>query len=104
MSTILSLLPFGERLLPSVVDECAIRDPNRIYGSYATSNNVADGFRNVSMAQLARGVNHAAWWIKDQIGTSRNFDTIAYMGTSDFRYPIFVLAAIKCGFKASDKF
>lgn len=91
--------PFGQRLLPSVVDELASRDPDRIYGLYANSSNIFDGYRTVTMAQLAKAVNHTAWWIKDQFGIASNFETIAYMGAADFRYPIFILAAIKCGFK-----
>lgn len=97
-----NMLPFGGRLLPMVVDELAIQDPNRVYGSYATSNYRSDGFRNISMAQLAHSVNHTAWWIHEHIGTSHEFETIAYMGASDFRYPVFILAAIKCGFKVGD--
>ena len=91
--------PFGQRLLPTVVDDHAARDPSRVYGSYAVSNDISDGFRQVTMVQMANAINFVAWWIKEKIGTSSTFETIAYMGASDFRYPILIVAAIKCGFK-----
>lgn len=92
--------PFGERLLPQVVDHYAVENPDRIFGSYAISNDISQGFRSVTMMQMAVSVNHLAWWIKERFGVSNDFETISYMGISDFRYPMFCLAAIKCGFKA----
>jgi hypothetical protein len=90
-----STASFGRRLLPNVVDEFARSDPDRIFGSYLKSSDTEDGFSFLSMAQQAQAVNHTAWWIKNQVGLSSTFETIAYMGASDFRYPIFILAGIK---------
>jgi hypothetical protein len=90
---------YGERLLPQVVDYHASKTPNRIYGSYAIASDISQGFRNVTMKEMASAVNCLAWWVKDNIGTSKSFETLAYMGITDLRYPIMCLAAIKCGFK-----
>lgn len=90
---------YGERLLPQVVDYHASKTPNRIYGSYAITHDISQGFRNVTMKEMASAVNGLAWWIHDSIGTSKSFETLAYMGITDLRYPMMCLAAIKCGFK-----
>lgn len=90
---------YGERLLPQVVDEYARVDPDRVYASYATSTDLSRGFRNVTMKDIASAVNAFAWWMKDRLGMSDNFDTVAYMGASDLRYPICCLAGMKCGWK-----
>ena len=90
---------FGARLLPHVVDELAVTDPERNFAIYQITANAKDGFRYVSMRELAGAVNTAAWWIKETLGQSTNFETIAYVGPSDIRYAIILLAAIKCRFK-----
>ena len=94
-----STTPFGSRLLPQVVDGLAKTDPQRIYATYQCSSDISEGFRNVTMRELASAVNKAAFWIKDVIGCSTTFETIAYVGPSDLRYTIMLLAAIKCRYK-----
>ena len=92
---------YGERLLPQVVDEYAQTHPQRVYASYAKSADLTHGFRDVTMEEVARGVNHCAWWMEERLGIPEKFETLAYMGASDLRYPILCLAGIKCGWKAS---
>ena len=92
---------YGARLLPQVVDEYARIDPNRIYASILLSANVSQGSRDVRMKDMARAVNSMAWWIKDHLGVRNDFETVGYIGVSDLRYPITILAAIKCGWKVS---
>lgn len=92
---------YGARLLPQVVDEYARIDPDRIYASILLSANVSQGFRDVTMKDMARAVNSMAWWIKDHLGLRNDFETVGYIGVSDLRYPIIILAAIKCGWKVS---
>ena len=50
---------------------------------------------------MARAINSMAWWIKDHLGLRNDFETVGYIGVSDLRYPIIILAAIKCGWKVS---
>lgn len=92
---------YGARLLPQVVDEYARIDPNRVYASILLSANVSQGFRDVTMKEMARAVNSMAWWIKDNLGRRDDFETLGYIGVSDLRYPTIILAGIKCGWKAS---
>lgn len=93
----------GERLLPQVVDQYALHCPDRIFGSYPNSNGTSLVYHEVTMGQLASAVNFLAWWIKRKIGTSFDFETVSFIGISDFRYSMFCLAGIKCGFKVSRK-
>lgn len=91
--------PYGERLLPQVIDAYAKSDPERIYAMVPRSADVTQGFRKITMKELANAVNRIAWWIDREIGHSDNFETLAYMGATDIRYGIFFFAAIKTGYK-----
>ncbi|KAL8788720.1 MAG: hypothetical protein Q9213_001534 [Squamulea squamosa] len=90
---------YGSRLLPQVLDELAANESERIYAAFPKTADLKDGFRTVTMAQMAQAVNHMAWWLKDNIGTSSSFETISYLGVPDIRYAIVFLAAVKCGYK-----
>lgn len=89
----------GKRLLACVIDSYAISDPNRVWASAPFDNDdLTAGFRDISYKELANAVNHASWWLEDT--TANNpavFETLAYAGPKDLRYPILALAAVKCG-------
>ena len=72
-------IPYGERLLPNVVDEAAQHDPTRLIGLIANSANLSEGFRKVTIGDIVHAVNFMAWWIKARIGKSQDFRTIAYL-------------------------
>ena len=95
------LPPVGQRLLPQVVEQLASEDPDRIFASYAVSQNLEDGFVDVSMKCMSHAVNEMAYWIDRSIGRSNSFATLCYIGASDIRYTIVFLATIKCGWKVS---
>lgn len=90
--------PYGERLLPQIVDALASSNPTRVYASVPRTANVADGFRDVTMKDLANAINTVAWMLERTLGRSETFETIAYMGASDIRYAIVFLAAVKVGY------
>ncbi|TVY28697.1 Non-canonical non-ribosomal peptide synthetase [Lachnellula hyalina] len=91
---------YGQRILPKLVDELAAATPNRVLGMIARSSDVSKGFIELSTTQLANAVNYTSWWIEDHIGKSSNFETIAYLGATDFRFWAIELAAIKTGYAA----
>ncbi|KAI0384999.1 acetyl-CoA synthetase-like protein [Hypomontagnella monticulosa] len=91
--------PYGQRLLPSVLDELAQTNPSRLYGAIPKTADVGQGFYDVTMADMARCVNFMANWISDRFGQSDRFETFTYIGVSDFRGIIVFLAAVKCGYK-----
>ena len=92
---------YGSRLLPQVLDDLAISKPERIYASFPTSFDLRNGFRDVTVLQMARAVNAMAWWLEGKIGKSSTFETVSYLGLPDIRYVIVFLAAVKCGYKVS---
>jgi acyl-coenzyme A synthetase/AMP-(fatty) acid ligase len=48
---------------------------------------------------MRNAVDHVAWLLKERIGPSTTFETLAYMGPGDLRYHIVLLAAVKTGYK-----
>ena len=92
---------YGARLLPQVVDELAQSNPNRVYMSVPKTAVVAQGFRDVTMREMAQAANHMAWWMEEHFGRGKEFETVAYMGVPDVRYPVLFLAAVKCGYKVN---
>lgn len=92
---------YGARLLPQVLDDLAVSDPERVYASLPISPDISQGFHDVTMREIANAVNNAAWWLEDRIGRTEIFETLAYMGPTDLRYPVAFFAAVKCGYKVS---
>ncbi|GAB7340817.1 hypothetical protein MBLNU457_7181t1 [Dothideomycetes sp. NU457] len=85
--------------LPRLVDDVASRNPEQTWILVPKSDNLEDGYRPVTFASLARAVNKMSRWIEKTIGISETRETIAYMGVNDTRYIIFLLAALKTGYK-----
>jgi len=92
---------FGTRLLPSILDKYAIDEPSRVYACLARSAEVAEGFEEISMRQLASAVDALAWRISNEMGDSKDFSTLAFFAPSDIRYPLMIFAAAKCQRKVS---
>ncbi|RSL69953.1 hypothetical protein CEP54_002031 [Fusarium duplospermum] len=90
---------YGRRLLPSLVDEIAISDPDRVLYSITKTNNPADGFQDINAKEFARAVNRCAWYIEKHLGRGQNFPTLAFIGPQDVVYAILTLACIKTGYK-----
>lgn len=89
----------GRRLLPHVVDEMSETEPDHILYEFPTNNDVTLPFTKVTARDYANAINRAAWWIDDALGKGVNFPTIGYTGPQDLRYFIFVIAAVKAGYK-----
>ena len=94
---------YGFRLLPHVLDDLAASDPHRIHSIYPRTSSLTQGYRHVTMRELANAVNGFAHWLESAIGKSEDFATVAYFGLSDIRYTIILLAAVKCGYKVSEQ-
>lgn len=87
----------GKRLLPAVVDEIAITDPERVFASIPRTPNIADGFSDISYRDYAHAVNSCAWWLKKELGEQSEPQVLLYLGPSDLRYLIIITAAAKAG-------
>lgn len=90
---------YGERLLPSTLDETAKADPGRLYAVISNSLDLSDGFRDVCFAEVARSVDVLANHLEDAFGGGQDTEIVAYLGIPDLREAIAFLAAIKCGYK-----
>ncbi|KAI0490870.1 acetyl-CoA synthetase-like protein [Xylaria cf. heliscus] len=90
---------FGRRLMPSVLDELARSDKPKLFGAFPNSNDLSDGFRDITVADIARCVDFTAAWIADHFGRSNSCETLAYIGIPDFRGVVAFYAAVKCGYK-----
>lgn len=86
----------GKRLLPHLVEQLADEDPNGTWISIPEDNDPSKGFQDVTYKQLALAVDRAAWWISEHIDGG-GAQTLAYIGPSDARYLILILAAVKAG-------
>ncbi|KAI9647265.1 hypothetical protein NHQ30_003648 [Ciborinia camelliae] len=90
---------YAQRLSPTLVDEEAVNNPDRIIYSFAKTAKLADGFLDVSIKHLANSINRAAWWIENLLGKGENFPSVGYIGPGDLRYIILPLALTKAGYK-----
>ncbi|KAI0543188.1 hypothetical protein GGR58DRAFT_12902 [Xylaria digitata] len=93
---------FGHRLIPHVIDELAQSQPDRECFSFPKSSNPRDGVRLVTFREYANAINHIAHVITQRCGfpAPDSIPTIAYIGPNDARYMIFLVAALKAGYKA----
>lgn len=92
---------YGRRLVPQVLDELAATDPQRVYAAIPKTADVKDGYRDITVADLARCVNFMARWIETKFGRSDCFETLTYVGLSDLKGIVTLLASIKTGHKVS---
>ncbi|GAW21829.1 hypothetical protein ANO14919_113540 [Xylariales sp. No.14919] len=90
---------YGRRLMPTVLDDLAARSPARVYAAVPKTNDIKDGFRDITFADVARMVNFIAWWVEDRFGRSDKFEAIGYIGIADVRGPILFQGLVKSGFK-----
>ena len=92
---------YGRRLIPSLIDELATSTPQRIYWYLPLHTRIEDGFRALTYRSFSNAINACAWWIVAEFGKSKDFATLAYLGPSDLRNTIIILAAIKTGHKVT---
>ncbi|KIX06266.1 uncharacterized protein Z518_04241 [Rhinocladiella mackenziei CBS 650.93] len=85
---------YGRRLMPSVLDELAKKNPNRLYAAIPKTTNVTEGFRDVTVADIARCANFMAQRIERRFGRSERFETLSYIGIPDLRGAIIFQAAL----------
>jgi acyl-CoA synthetase (AMP-forming)/AMP-acid ligase II len=90
------------RLLPHVVDDIAASEPSRPYIYQPKSSNPEDGWVPVTFKELANAIDHVAHIIAETVkkDSTNEFPTLAYVGPSDVRYTVVVLASVKAGCQA----
>jgi hypothetical protein len=72
----------GQRLLHVTIDKIAAETPDRIWAFIPKSNNLSDGYRDVSFATFANAINRLSWFLKSNLGPDLGrFKTVGYIGT-----------------------
>ncbi|KAF1849275.1 acetyl-CoA synthetase-like protein [Cucurbitaria berberidis CBS 394.84] len=94
------ILPYGRRLIPTIVDHNAKTQPDRACFSIPRSEVLQDGFRDISWRTYANAINKTAHFIQGKIGRSSSFETVMYLGFPDLRAFLVLVALIKTGHKA----
>ena len=92
---------YGERLLPKVVDDIARNSPDKVFATIPLTSDWRDGSRDVTYRDLSKGVDRAAWWLKENVLSRTQFETLAYTSANDLRYCFFTLGAVKADFKVT---
>ena len=72
----------AKRLVHLIPDQLARSVPDYPLFSYAKTAKPKDGFHDVSAKDFADAINRASWYLAKLLGPPKNFDTIAYMGSS----------------------
>jgi acyl-CoA synthetase (AMP-forming)/AMP-acid ligase II len=92
---------YGRRLIPNVIDERAESEPTKAFASIPRSKDLTDGFVDISYALLGNAINRASWWLSQSMGNANTSEVFAYLGPNDLRYPILLVATMKCGYQVS---
>lgn len=86
-------------LIPNIVDQRARSDPESLYAEYPRSvTSYDEGYQKITIGSLANAVNGVAWWLQKTLGRGEHFETLAYIGPNDLRYPALILGAVKAGY------
>lgn len=95
-----SLLPYleeGKQITISAVERRANDDSRNPWTSVPVNEqDLSQGYKDISFRQLNNYVNHTAHWLSENLPpSSEPFQSFAYAGPKDLRYPILALAAAK---------
>ncbi|KAI0441964.1 male sterility protein-domain-containing protein [Xylaria telfairii] len=90
---------YGQRLVPDIIDNVAKNEPLRVFASIPISEDLSDGYIDVTYHAIANAINRASWWLSESLGLANTSEVFSYIGPNDLRYPIFLVAAIKCGYQ-----
>ncbi|KAF3770725.1 hypothetical protein M406DRAFT_34511 [Cryphonectria parasitica EP155] len=87
------------RQVVKYLDDLAVNEPSRILYSITKTSNPADGFRDITVREVARAVDRCAWYLEETLGPAKDGQTLTYMGPQDITYVVLVLACNKTGYR-----
>jgi hypothetical protein len=87
--------------LPTAVALNAKKCPNGLYARTPIGPSYTAGYQDISNLQYAQAIDHLAHLIEGRLGKGINFETLAFVGQSDIRYNMIMVAAVKAGYKVS---
>ncbi|KAK6083537.1 hypothetical protein SCUP515_01788 [Seiridium cupressi] len=83
------------RIWSTIIDTKARETPGTVFCEILESEWREKGSRKITFAQFSRAVNRACWWLQQEFGPSKDFDSFTYVGDNDLRYTIMMVAAQK---------
>ncbi|KAJ5885204.1 hypothetical protein N7495_009714 [Penicillium taxi] len=92
--------PFGQRLIPQIMDSLAATEPERTVFSLATLVNGFIELKTISARSFTKAVDKTAWWLRGQVGTPDKVRPVAYIGPHDLRHILLTYACVKAGYTA----
>ena len=93
---------YGRRLMPTILRHEAKYNPQRTFAMVAKSDNLEDGFLDVTFQQVAQAVDYASHWLQNRFENGDKpprHTTLAYIGVPDLRYNILFYAGVQCRYK-----
>ncbi|KAJ5775491.1 NRPS-like enzyme [Penicillium nucicola] len=89
----------SSQILPQLVDDIAQSEPDRLFCIHPVFQDRTDEWRHITFKDLSKAINHVAWWIDARLSIKNlgKQQVLAYVGTNDLRYAVFVLACMKTG-------
>jgi len=87
MGSLIPATAYGKRLMPHIVDEWAILEPDRHLYTIPLTTNPSGGFLKVGAKKFADAVNRAAFYLEEALGgKSKTFETLGYTGPSKLSF------------------
>lgn len=87
----------ASRLIHLIPDELARAVPDHPLFSFPKTAKPQDGFVDVSSRCFANAINRTSWYLKSQLGPPRDFDTVGYMGPSEFNISMCLRSMVLMG-------
>lgn len=78
------LAPYGNRLIPQIIDDLASAEPGRVLYSVAKSSDISQGLRDVSARAFTEAVDKTAWLLRRELGESPEIRAVGYIGPREF--------------------
>ena len=94
---------YDRRLIPHVIDEVARVDPGKVFASIPISTDIPDGFRDITYIKIAQAIDRVALWLEINLGRGQD-QPLAYLASSDLRFVLLAVAAVKVGYKVCVSF
>ncbi|CAM1509769.1 Fc.00g001040.m01.CDS01 [Cosmosporella sp. VM-42] len=99
-------IPYGNRLIPQIMDSLAATDPKRVVFSLTKLSGDSLEFRAISARDFTRAVDKTAWWLHDQVGKPGSIQPVGYIGPptdfgvdkDDLRHILLTYASVKVGY------
>ncbi|KAG5206092.1 Transferase family [Trichophyton interdigitale] len=99
-SNVLPSVPYGMRLIPQIMDELAVSQPERVVFSLATLSGTDLVFKEITACAFNKAVDKTAWWLRSQVGIPESVQPVGYIGPHDLRHVLLTYACVKAGYAA----